>query len=81
MLNDSARENFECLTYERLTSYLDGALEREAAESCERHFASCTRCSLAREMLQALLSDELMPEEANLIETVGPGRPLRLGPH
>ncbi len=74
--SDGASEKFECLTYEHLTSYLDGTLERQALESCECHLAFCNRCSLALEMLKYLLNDELTPEETNLIEMVGSGRPM-----
>ena len=79
MLSDSGDEKFKCLTYDHLTSYLDGTLEPGTLESCERHLASCNRCSLAREMLEELLSDEVTQEEIRLIEMVGPGRPLKLG--
>ena len=79
MQTDSGYEKFECLTYEHLTSYLDGTLEQRALESCKCHLASCNHCSLAFEALKHLLNDELTPEEESLLEMVAPGRPFRFG--
>ncbi len=79
MRSDSGYEKFECLTYEHLTSYLDGTLERRALESCECHLAFCNRCSVALEVLKHFLNDEPTPEETNVIERIGPGRPFRFG--
>ena len=79
MRSDGGYEKFECLTYEHLTSYLDGTLEPRAFEACEWQLASCNRCALAFEALKHLLNDELTPEEKNVIEMVGPGRLFRFG--
>ena len=76
MRSDGAYEKFECLKYEHLTSYLDGTLERQALESCERHLMFCNRCSLVLEMLKHLVNEELTPEETTLIEMVGLGRSM-----